>query len=593
MPKILITPIGGGNINKKYDKAKYKFENSEMIIESEFIIEALSEKINPDKIIILGTAKSCWNKLYQYFATKKNKFDNEYNDYLIKFIENNGYSTNSKEFNSFNTKKLTDVFDCEVKIILIKYGLNQLELIENFEIMKNIENTFDITEKNKIYFDITHSFRSLPIYQFLYINYFTRVSNYVADIEAVYYGMFEAKNELDGVTKIIDLNILNELLEWINAINEFKNQGSIKTLVKLLKRNTKEILSNFALNLESFDNALNNNNLSQIKEELFKILDGYKNFSIHEKHKGPESIMIPVLYKSLTDSFSNHIDKDHYFQYNLAKWFYEQNRLGFASITICESIKSFFVYCNSGKNEIHNFKNEKNRSILYNRVKNNIDKLKNTGYNIEDLKLINDLMENYKVIYKFRNTAAHNGKNPKEKFSYGEENKLLKDYLNLVLECFNSKNVIKIIKEKLLVNDKTNDQNNKIKNILVIPKSKITSGTNQDIIKGQYINSRFVFLSKEIEYLWNLQENKEKTRKNCNEIINYITKNYNQCDTIVAIGVGRPLIISQIIKKLNEKNYKIFDYAIISSFDEHLKKIVEVHSISEISENKNNKDGEM
>ena len=56
-------------------------------------------------------------------------------------------------------------------IDLTKYGINEKQLKENYAIIKGIENKLKRNVKYEVAFDITHSFRSLPIYNLIVFNY--------------------------------------------------------------------------------------------------------------------------------------------------------------------------------------------------------------------------------------------------------------------------------------------------------------------------------------------------------------------------------------------------------------------------------------
>lgn len=83
MLKVLISPLGVGDTNtdvykRQYKTAEYKFEGDIDGIESPFVLSVLIEKLKVDKVIVVGTAKSMWEKLYEYYAKEVGEFDEEY-----------------------------------------------------------------------------------------------------------------------------------------------------------------------------------------------------------------------------------------------------------------------------------------------------------------------------------------------------------------------------------------------------------------------------------------------------------------------------------------------------------------------------------
>lgn len=84
-----------------------------------------------------------------------------------------------------------------------------------------------IEDNDEIVFDITHSFRSIPMLAITVINYAKVLKN--CHLKAIYYGAYEAAETLENGIKcapILDLTVYNEILEWTNAANAFMQQGS-------------------------------------------------------------------------------------------------------------------------------------------------------------------------------------------------------------------------------------------------------------------------------------------------------------------------------------------------------------------------------
>ena len=86
---------------------------------------------------------------------------------------------------------------------------------------------FSIKENDRLVFDITHSFRSIPMLAVTVINYAKVVKK--CKLEGVYYGAYEGAHD-EGIIKkapIIDLTVFNEILEWTYAAESFENYGNI------------------------------------------------------------------------------------------------------------------------------------------------------------------------------------------------------------------------------------------------------------------------------------------------------------------------------------------------------------------------------
>ena len=84
-----------------------------------------------------------------------------------------------------------------------------------------------INENDDIVFDITHSFRSIPMLAVTVINYAKIVKK--CHLKGVYYGAYEAaqNNENKKIAPIINLTAFNEILEWTYAADAFMTYGNV------------------------------------------------------------------------------------------------------------------------------------------------------------------------------------------------------------------------------------------------------------------------------------------------------------------------------------------------------------------------------
>lgn len=140
---------------------------------------------------------------------------------------------------------------------------------------KNIDEIWGIFNKineciedgDTIIFDVTHSFRSIPIIGLTCIQYLRVVKN--IKLQGIYYGAWEARIDNNNIAPIIELTSLVDLMDWSHAVRSFDSTGNIVELKKLLDAETlprrkeskgqdKEavLLYKFANNLENFINSL-------------------------------------------------------------------------------------------------------------------------------------------------------------------------------------------------------------------------------------------------------------------------------------------------------------------------------------------------
>lgn len=326
--KVLIAGIGGGK-NKDtgtYRVANYKIENK-VYEQRSFITSALEEHYGIDKTIFIGTTGSMWDNLYEFYSKKFQKdYDENYHLHLMAVIDNATMDTN---IDSLNLSKFNETFNDKIVAIVTKYGMNELEIFENFNLIIKLQD--ELEDGDEVYLDITHSFRSNAFWMFLVMNYLTDVQDKNITVKAISYGMLEAQK--DGVAPVVDLNAFYKILQWIKGANNLKNYGNSYLIEENIEN---EKLSK---KLKNFSDALNMNYIGSLRQSinsLKKLEEDIDNL------EGPAKLIIPKVIKDFMDRFASE-DKDYLFQAKLAKWHFEQKRYTMAYININESIIGFIM----------------------------------------------------------------------------------------------------------------------------------------------------------------------------------------------------------------------------------------------------------
>ena len=328
MSKVLVAGIGGGK-NKEtgtYRVANYKIEDK-VYNQRSFITSALEEHYNIDKTIFIGTTGSMWNNLYEFYSKKYQKdYDESYHLDLMGIIDN---ATMDTDINSLDLSKFNETFKNKILAIVTKYGMNELEIFENFNLIIKLQD--ELKDGDEVYLDITHSFRSNAFWMFLVMNYLTDVEDKNIKVKAITYGMLEAQK--DGIAPVVDLNAFYKILQWIKGANNFKNYGNSY----LIEENIEN--GKLSKKLKNFSDALNMNYIGSLRQSinsLKKLEDDIDNL------EGPAKLIIPKVIKDFMDRFASE-DKDYLFQAKLAKWHFEQKRHAMAYININEAIIGFIM----------------------------------------------------------------------------------------------------------------------------------------------------------------------------------------------------------------------------------------------------------
>jgi len=122
-------------------------------------------------------------------------------------------------------------YTTDVVAVDIPDGRTEVEL---WQIFQTVVDT--VQEGERLIFDVTHGFRSLPFLSFLAVAYLRTVKQ--VEIEHVFYGNFEARDTsvIPNRAPIIDMTRFTELLDWMIAADRFMRFGDSSDLARHLDR---------------------------------------------------------------------------------------------------------------------------------------------------------------------------------------------------------------------------------------------------------------------------------------------------------------------------------------------------------------------
>lgn len=479
--RTLVASIGNNAKNKgeefNYRVTDYKFIDHDDLFETPFIFEAIvkhhlqiEEEIQ--QVILVGTVHSCWQDLYGYCLKRKEmqglgamtEEDIAYYEKIGNMAAVSGRKSPDNEIEEFqdvllplaeSIERILFEKKTEVHILITQYGTDEKGIFYNYKKICDIEKYLMDEEEEKIYLDITHSFRSMPLYHFLLINYLMRISDKKVDVSAIYYGMFELKGEEQlSYAPIVDMKYLMTTMNWINGLNEFNSYGSVYEINRSFE--TKTDITNW---LEIFEWASNTNNYNL----LLRSLDQIKNADLSgDTYTSMEKDVLKRIVKLLKEQFSveNGKWKVAYIQLQLSEWFFDQRRYGLAIITIQECLKTYMTYLLLyQKNQTENLEKKLSDEGTRNNAISLLGKI--AQKNREAEKLYNY----YKDGKELRNTMAHGLRSTSTRDKGGvkllqcisKERETLKQYIVQVRKTIESGYL-----EKLLTNSSFNSQSDTV-----------------------------------------------------------------------------------------------------------------------------------
>lgn len=216
MAKKFISFLGTG----KYDKCQYKFQENigkeVKYIQDDLIDRFCGDYDENDKVV--------------FFLTSEAK--------------NAHWSTGLE--NTIKEKNLK----CKICPVDIKDSKTESDIWGLFQqIYENID------EYDEIIFDLTHSFRYLPMLFFSILHYASFLKN--ISVQGIYYGAFDPKSE-SKVAPIFDLTDSFKVMEWANAADAFVSYGYADKLEKLAKERGKDFIGagNLAKNISTMSKSI-------------------------------------------------------------------------------------------------------------------------------------------------------------------------------------------------------------------------------------------------------------------------------------------------------------------------------------------------
>lgn len=339
MSRVLVSFLGTGISNShRYDKVTYNIEGT-ACNETTLIAEAITKHYGIEKLILVGTAKSMWEEVYDRFAKINGvQTDEDYLDELLDYIDNAGIETDPTSFP--NPKEIEKALGKDSHIIIVDYGINNEQLKSNTEKILGIEQFLEYNDE--LIVDITHGFRSLPIAMMNLLVYLQNISGKTIEISHILYGMREIEKDssvklgkVKNEVPIIDLNkgemgIVN-INKWISGAYAFKEFGKGYQIADLLKNKYVDLTNN----LNNLSDIQSLNYLKELPKCIKDFIQQYE-----DNKKDLSSLEVMSIEPAIDELKSYKLDNSSntwQFQLNLSRWQYsKQNYLAsYATLTEC------------------------------------------------------------------------------------------------------------------------------------------------------------------------------------------------------------------------------------------------------------------
>ena len=418
---VFISFLGTNN----YLETHYKwYDTKELSSPVRFVQEAILEHIAKD-----------WNKddhIYIFYTEDSKKLN----------WEDNGQDRAENDVERIGLKhRLYDMFErlgLEIPLdgILVKEGFSEDEVWDVFNTVYGV-----LMPGDKIYFDITHAFRSIPLFASSLFNFAQYMKN--IEVKSVNYGAFEKlgpaykvksipiKKRIAPIVDMTNIVKLQKLTETASSITEF---GRIKKLSEVItsSKKDKEIndyIKNITSAITDLDEAIQTSRIKIIKEGKYFIK--FNNYFKGAKNRSGMNRPLQELLDKLKNELKHFVPANDYKNVEAAiAWTYKHDMLAQAATLAQEYMISYivdFVKQKGIKNPYLELKGEEKKKdpktsfrefvaailaipekdIQNEDFRGDLGKYKSLSDELLEIDLIKDIRKDYDTLREVRNSINH------------------------------------------------------------------------------------------------------------------------------------------------------------------------------------------
>ncbi len=251
--------------------------------------------------------------------------------------------------------------------ILIPYCRREEDFWELFDILTT---AIDLRQ-SQVIVDITHCFRSIPVFAALYVR-FVRSIEPTANFSHLLYGAYEREAP---ETPLINLVPILELLDWADATSSFIRYGELEGLTHLIRNRSDSIwksgqgqkptkLGSLSSKLEALSNLAGLTYVPLLPAISREISEGLRDDTCKNEisqHVKPIGLIVDRLIEHV-ERFS----RPSHWESHLAAagWYLENNRQSQAIIVLREAIVTYL--CEQDKCDVYDLEERKKREDYLN-----------------------------------------------------------------------------------------------------------------------------------------------------------------------------------------------------------------------------------
>jgi CRISPR-associated Csx2 family protein len=220
MSRVLLTFLGRTpKTESGYRPTRYDFGDGSAEPPTAFFGWSLQRRLRPDRLVILGTAGSMWDHLFE----DEPVFQAGNDEALALLDAVAGKGVTAAHLAPW-APHLSARLGCEVFLELIPYARDSAEQVELLRIMAG-----HVGRGDRVDLDVTHGFRHLPMLAILAALHLRSVRG--AEIAGIWYGAYDPDS---GAAPVHDLAGLLHIADWLQALHTYDKDGDYGAFTPLL-----------------------------------------------------------------------------------------------------------------------------------------------------------------------------------------------------------------------------------------------------------------------------------------------------------------------------------------------------------------------
>jgi CRISPR-associated Csx2 family protein len=223
MTHTLVTFLGKGREDPRtgYRETTYRFPDGSQET-THFFGLALAGHLEPDRLVVLGTARSMWGALVEHVAA-----GGEEENARLALIDAEEAGTVDQLLLDRLSGVLRRAVGRDVMPRLIPFGATPEE---QRDILQTIA---AVAGEGEVSFDLTHGFRHLGMVGMLSAFMLERIGR--LKVRSLWYGALDMTARDTGITPVLQLDGLNAIQRWIGALDRFDASGDYGVFAPLLE----------------------------------------------------------------------------------------------------------------------------------------------------------------------------------------------------------------------------------------------------------------------------------------------------------------------------------------------------------------------